>query len=77
MKKFLSRVFKEPDGKPSFSRISSAIWLAAVITWTSCIVAATHKLPDQLFGVAAVIGALYGANQVGSAIDNFTGSQKS
>lgn len=62
-------LFREPDGKPSFSRIASAVILAATLVWSSYIVIETQKIPD-LLGVTALVSSLYAVNRIGNAVDS-------
>jgi len=46
VKKFVTDLFCESDGKWSLSRFTSAAMVAATIVWVSAIVVKTHVLPD-------------------------------
>lgn len=60
MKQFVKSVFSEPGGGGSWSRVSCAIQLAAVIVWVSYLVVKNHVLPDlgsaTIFCTAAYLG---------------------
>lgn len=75
MKKFKAVAVEilSDNGKLSFSRIATAAWITASITWVSCYFCATRMLPDggQLGGIASVCGALYGANKIGNCLGGF------
>jgi hypothetical protein len=43
---FISDLFKEPDGKWSLSRFTSAAMVLSAIVWVSIVLAKTHTLPD-------------------------------
>lgn len=71
---FLRGVFSEPDGTPSFSRISSAIVIICAIAWVTFVVVTKFVIPE-LAGLAALVGSLYGANKIGNAIGGFMGKR--
>lgn len=60
MKHFIKSVLSESDGTGSWSRVSCAIQLVAVIVWVSYLVVKTHVLPDlgsaTIFCTAAYLG---------------------
>jgi hypothetical protein len=67
LKRVVRQIFSEDGGKFSFSRIATAAWMAACVTWISCLFCVKHDLPDGqvFFGMASVCGTLYGANKIG------------
>jgi hypothetical protein len=67
-------MFQEQDGKWSFARISSAVVLAAWLTWVSVCVCSTKTLPGNMWEVSTVVSTLYGLNKVATAI---TGAKES
>lgn len=63
---FLKKVFSEPTGEPSFSRIATAFLVLAIIVWGSVVVYISHDMPPHLAEGATLAGALYGANKMSS-----------
>ncbi len=63
-KTFWVAVFSD-QGTPSFSRVTTAVIVAAALFWISFIVYETRVIPD-VGGVVLLIGTLYGANVAGN-----------
>jgi hypothetical protein len=61
-------VLKEESGKTSFSRVSSALVLAAWLIWVTYIVFTTKTLPGGMWEVSTVIASLYSLNKVTTSI---------
>jgi len=57
-------VFKEPDGKVSFTRVSSFLLVLAYIVWASFIVFQKGKIPDIPAQVVWLIGVAYSVNKL-------------
>lgn len=66
-KPFWRRVFSEPDGTPSFSRVATGLIVAFSLGWVTSLVRMNHALPD-FGGLVLFIGALYGVNKIGAAV---------
>jgi hypothetical protein len=60
---FWKKVFSEPDGTPSFSRVATGFLVCFAAGWVTHLVLHNHNLPD-FAGLALFIGTLYGANQI-------------
>ncbi len=60
---FWRGVFSEPDGTPSFSRVSTAVVVAFACGWVTALVHHNHVLP-ALIELGGFVGVLYGANQI-------------
>jgi len=56
-------MFKEPDGKISFTRVSGFILLLHYISSAIYITAKTLKIPDLPMNQMILIAALYGINK--------------
>jgi len=68
---FLLGIFCEPAtdglaGKPSFSRIATAVVISFGCGWVTAIVRYTHVLPD-FAGLIGFIGVPYGINKASAA----------
>lgn len=63
----IKEMFSEADGKISFARISTAVLIVCAIGWITYIVAEKYVFPE-LGGLAALLGTLYGANQLAKAV---------
>jgi hypothetical protein len=70
----IKEIFSEPDGKISFARVSTALLIVCAIGWITYIVAIKYVFPE-LGGLAALLGTLYGANQLSKAIGNIGGKK--
>ncbi len=66
---FTHRLFLEDDGKPSFSRVCTAIILAFLLGWDTYAVVLHRSIPD-LTTQAIFLGVLYGTNKISTAIQN-------
>jgi hypothetical protein len=62
MNKVISDCLTEPDGKWSLGRIGFAFALGFGFWWVSCIVIATHTMPD-LAGLGIFIGVPFGISK--------------
>ncbi len=51
--------FEDPNGVLSFSRTSTAVVLAAWLTWVTIIVCNTKTLPSGMWEISTVVGVLY------------------
>jgi hypothetical protein len=58
--------FSEADGKPSFSRVATAVLIAFSLVWVTRLVEHNHALPD-FTGLCFFIGTLYGLNKAAAA----------
>jgi hypothetical protein len=63
MKNFWKSVFCEPDGNGSYSRISGAAMVLAVIGWGTYLVIHNHTMPS-LGEATALTSAPYVANKI-------------
>lgn len=74
---FLRGVFSEPDGSPSYSRLTSGAITIFTCAWVTHVVLKTHAIPD-LGGpttfIAGGTGVQYGLNKVSTAITKFSGN---
>lgn len=68
---FFKQLFSE-SGAASWSRFGSFLALVGCLTWDSCYVYWTHKLPDSLYEQACFIGALYGLGKAGQTVQSFS-----
>ncbi len=66
--KNIREIFSEPNGPLSFSRVASGVVLVFAIIWVSYVVLTRYVIPDVV-GLAGVLGALYGANQLGNLLN--------
>lgn len=75
---FVARLFSEDDGKPSFSRIISAVTIGFALGWITFIVSINGSIPDlaglSLF-VGAVTAATYGVNKAADAVAGIRSSK--
>ncbi len=69
-------MFKERDGKTSFTRVSSFLLILAYIVWASYIVLSKGKIPPMPMELVYLIGAAYGINKIGPNIKIQLGGQK-
>lgn len=61
-------MFREDNGKLSFSRVSSFILIVAYIIWASYIVVKEGRIPPIPPELVALISIAYGINKVGPNI---------
>lgn len=73
-KRFLTRIFMEPDNTPSFARIFTAIIILTLLTWDTFLVWTRGTVPnlsDQaLFG-----GFLYASNKAAATVTSALGKK--
>ncbi len=63
-------MFKEKDGKVSFSRINGfviLVWIMILVTYVSL---TTKTVPDIPYSIAILISALYGFNKIAESLSN-------
>ena len=68
-------LFKDDNGKTSFSRVFTAIIIVFYLMWTSYIAYHTKKLPDIPENLYLLLLSLYGANKIATAIKSFGASK--
>ena len=61
-------MFKENNGKVSFTRVSSFLLVLAYIVWASYIVFTKREIPPMPMELVYLIGVAYGINKVGPNI---------
>ena len=61
-------MFREQNGKVSFTRVSSFLLVLAYIAWASYIVFTKGKIPPMPMELVYLIGVAYGINKVGPNI---------
>lgn len=73
---FLKGLLLDHDGKPSFSRVGSAVVITACVFWLTYATIVFKHIPDNangvLLGTAAILTSLYSANTIGNSINNTT-----
>ena len=67
----MKQIFKDDNGKLSFSRVFTAIIIIFYLTWTSYIAYHTKQIPDIPDNLYLLVGVLYGTNKLASAIRSF------
>lgn len=71
MFKFIAGILSEDNNQGSFSRVSGALIILALIIWASLIVMATKSIPDvPLYWLYLVLG-LYGINKGIDGVKSF------
>ena len=73
-KKFIEGVFSDA-GTPSFSRVATAVLLAACIWWDTYFLYKMKALPD-FGGQIAFVTLIYGVNVAGSTVAKFSDAAK-
>ena len=69
-------MFKEKDGKTSFTRVSSFIMIIAYILWASYIVVKKGIIPPMPSELVYLITIAYGINKVGPNVSLRIGGGK-
>ncbi len=71
----MKELFKDDNGKTSFSRVFTAIIIVFYLMWTSYIAYHTKELPDIPENLYLLLLSLYGVNKVATAIKSFGASK--
>lgn len=69
-------MFRESNGKLSFTRVSSFLLVLAYIVWASFIVFTERRIPPMPMELVYLIGAAYGINKIGPNIRIQLGGQR-
>ena len=71
----MKELFKDDNGKTSFSRVFTALIIVFYLIWSGYIAFKTNKLPDIPDNLYLLLLSLYGVNKLAGAIRNIRASE--
>lgn len=71
----MKEIFKDDNGKTSFSRVFTALIIVFYLFWSGYIAFKTNKLPDIPDNLYLLLLSLYGVNKLAGAFKSFKSSE--